>query len=94
MTEAVLEAGGEDLEAIDAEDAQDKGFLVYTQPTDLMSVADALSEAGFTVKGAEFIYKGQAPIEVSEADEEANFKAIDALEELDDVDSVFHNMAL
>ena len=93
MTEAALTAGAEDLQAIETDEEKDKGFLVYTQPGDLMSVADALSEAGYTVKGAEFIYKGQAPIDVNEADEEANFKAIDALEELDDVDAVFHNMA-
>jgi YebC/PmpR family DNA-binding regulatory protein len=93
MTEAALTAGAEDLQAIETEEKKDQGFLVYTQPGELMSVADALSEAGYTVKGAEFIYKGQAPIDVNEADEEANFKALDALEELDDVDAVFHNMA-
>ena len=33
-----------------------------------------------------------APVEVSAEDEEANYKTIDALEALDDVDSVEHNM--
>ena len=37
--------------------------------TDLMSVADTLREAGLTIKDAEFIYKGKAPVPVSEADE-------------------------
>jgi len=32
-------------------------------------------------------------IQVSEADEEVNLNVIDLLEELDDVDAVFHNMA-
>jgi hypothetical protein len=32
-------------------------------------------------------------VDVSEADEILNLNALDALEELDDVDAVFHNMA-
>ncbi len=32
-------------------------------------------------------------MDVSEADEILNLNALDALEELDDVDAVFHNMA-
>lgn len=35
----------------------------------------------------------KAPVEVSEEDFERNMAIIDALEELDDVDSVEHNMS-
>ena len=45
-------------------------------------MADVLREAGMTVKDTEFVYKGKAPIACSEGDEELNFNAMDAFEEL------------
>mmetsp|Transcript_27320 Transcript_27320/g.22968 ORF Transcript_27320/g.22968 Transcript_27320/m.22968 type:complete len:315 (-) Transcript_27320:107-1051(-) len=93
MTDAALDAGAQDLAAIsEPETEADAGFYIYTAPTDLMGVADVLREAGMTVKDTEFVYKGKAPIACSEGDEELNFNAMDAFEELDDVDAVFHNM--
>lgn len=46
MTEAALNAGAEDLEAIDTETHPDakSGFNIYTSPTDLMSVSDGIKE--------------------------------------------------
>ena len=39
------------------------------------------------------VYLTKAPVEVSDEDFENNMNIIDALEELDDVDSVEHNMS-
>jgi transcriptional/translational regulatory protein YebC/TACO1 len=39
------------------------------------------------------VYVSKAPVEVSEKDFEKNMEIIDALEDLDDVDSVEHNMS-
>ena len=91
MMEVALEAGAEDLEAF--ENDEEKGWYVLTQPTDLAAVSDALRDAGENVKDAMFIFKGKAPVPLSESDEELNLKAMDAFEELDDVDVVFSNMA-
>lgn len=41
----------------------------------------------------ELCYVTKAPVEVNDDDFDANMKIIDALEALDDVDSVEHNMA-
>lgn len=38
-------------------------------------------------------YVSKAPVECTEEDFEKNMKIVDALEELDDVDSVEHNMS-
>merc|ERR1719199_963554 len=89
MMEIALEAGADDLAALDGDE---KGFYVYTDPSEMAAVADAIRESGLEVKDAVFTYKGKAPVPVSEADEELNFKAMDAFEELDDVDVVFSNM--
>uniref|UniRef100_A0A6T8GU84 Uncharacterized protein n=1 Tax=Hemiselmis andersenii TaxID=464988 RepID=A0A6T8GU84_HEMAN len=92
VTEAALEAGADDLEETDlGEDGA--GFNVYTEMTSLMAVSDSMKDQGFEVKEARFIWKPKGPIEVSEEDETANLDAIDMLEELDDVDAVWHNMS-
>eukprot|EP00287_Rhodomonas_sp_CCMP768_P012672 CAMPEP_0196719562 /NCGR_PEP_ID=MMETSP1091-20130531/2513_1 /TAXON_ID=302021 /ORGANISM="Rhodomonas sp., Strain CCMP768" /LENGTH=325 /DNA_ID=CAMNT_0042060541 /DNA_START=23 /DNA_END=1000 /DNA_ORIENTATION=+ len=94
MTEAAVDAGADDLEQMPAdEDGKSNGYNVFTEKADLMAVADGLKEAGYTVTEAAFIWKPKAPMEISEADEELNLEALDMLEELDDVDAVFTNMA-
>ena len=41
------------------ETPKDAGFYIYTGASELMSVADALREAGVNVKDAELIFKGK-----------------------------------
>ena len=82
----VADAGG-----LDYEDA-DEEWIVYTSPTDLMAVKNALDGAGVTTQGAEFIMEPTTPTQVSVADAKKVMRLVDKLEELEDLQNVFHTM--
>jgi len=83
---AVAEAGGSDYEDADEE------WIVTTAPNDLMSVKNALDEAGIETKGAEFIMDATTPTGVSVEDAKKVMRLVDKLEELEDLQNVFHTM--
>lgn len=83
---AVAEAGGDDYE-----DAEDE-WIVYTSPTDLMAVKKALEAAGIIAKGAELIMEPTTPTEVSISDARKVMRLIDKIEELEDIQNVYHSM--
>ena len=95
LLELAIEGGCEgdvDLTEPDEErDGETAAAAVITEPTELGMVQSALQEAGYGCSGS-LVHVPLAPVEVSAEDEEANYKTIDALEALDDVDSVEHNM--
>ena len=68
--------------------------IVYTDPNETGAMFDAVKAMGLA-EGASMSlsYVSKAPVECSEEDFEKNMAIIDALEELDDVDSVEHNMS-
>lgn len=82
----LLEVGADDYEDADEE------WIVYTGPTDLMAVKNALAEAGVETKGAEFIMEPTTPTTVSVSDAKKVMRLIDKLEELEDIQNVFHTM--
>lgn len=82
----VAEAGG-----LDYEDAEDE-WVVYTNPSDLMAVKAALEEAGVETKGAELTMMPSTPTQVSPADAKKVMRLIDKLEELEDLQNVYHSM--
>jgi YebC/PmpR family DNA-binding regulatory protein len=82
----VAEAGGDDYEDADEE------WIVYTTPTDLMAVKKGLEEAGLTTQGAEFIMVPTTPNAVSVSDAKKVQRLVDKLEELEDLQSVYHTM--
>ncbi len=82
----VAEAGGADYE-----DAVDE-WIVYTAGTDLMGVKKALEEAGIETKGAEQIMIPTTPAAVSVSDAKKVMRLIDRLEELEDLQNVYHAM--
>lgn len=84
----VAEAGGEDLET--GEDT----FLVYTAPTEVMAVKAALEAAGVPVKGAELVMEPVTTTVVSVEDAQKVLRLVDRLEELDDIQNVYHTMEL
>ena len=84
----VADAGGEDLEE------GDDVWLVYTAPGDLMAVNTALEAAGVPVKGAELAMEATAPTVVSVEDVKKVMRLVDRLEELDDIQNVYHTMQL
>lgn len=83
---AVADAGG-----LDYEDA-DEEWIVYTSPTDLMAVKNALDAAGVQTQGAEFIMEPTTPTQVSVSDAKKVMRLVDKLEELEDLQNVFHTM--
>ena len=85
---AVADAGGEDLEQGDAE------WVVTTAPADVMAVKSALEVAGIKVRGAELTMEPITPVTISAEDAKKVLRLIDALEEHDDIQSVYHNMEL
>lgn len=82
---------------IDVRDVIDDNGLtiVYAEPDQFAQVQDALREAGVEeFKVAEFEMLPQTDIELSEEDQATFEKLIDALEDLEDVQNVFHNVDL
>ena len=84
----VADAGGEDLD-----DAGDS-WIVYTSPADVMAVKSALEDAGVPVKGAELVMEPVNATVVTVADARKVLRLVDALEESDDIQNVYHTMEL
>ncbi|GAA0352643.1 YebC/PmpR family DNA-binding transcriptional regulator [Alkalibacterium iburiense] len=84
----VLEAGGEDLEV------SDDVFEIYTEATDFGAVRDALIAEGFELDRAELTMIPQTTIPVPEDKISVFEKMIEALEDDDDVNEVYHNAEL
>ena len=83
---AVAEAGGEDYE-----DAEDE-WIVYTAAGDLMAVKRALEDQGIETKGAELIMQPTTPAAVSANEAKKVMRLVDRLEELEDLQNVYHTM--
>jgi len=95
LLEAAIEAGCDDMELAPGE--EDGTTVIYTDPKEASLMVEAVKSLG--IGGDEdavkisLVHVSKAPVEVSESDFEKNMEIIDALEELDDVDSVEHNMS-
>jgi YebC/PmpR family DNA-binding regulatory protein len=85
---AATEAGAEDFEA------SDEGFVITTDPTNLYTVKDALAELGFASDEAELEMIPKIYVECSVEAAKDNLALIEWLEELEDVDAVYHNMKI
>ena len=83
---AALEAGAEDLVV-----NEDGSFDIYTTPDNFGRVKDALLAAKLTPAHAEVGLLPDTRSPLSEDDAEKFLQLIDALEELDDVQEVYHN---
>ena len=89
LMEAALEAGADDVIVDD-----DGAIEVLTSPADFEAVRTALDGAGFTAEVAEVTMRADTPIEF-EGDNVARMqKLLDVIEDLDDVQAVYHNAAL
>lgn len=89
VMETALDAGADDV-LVD----EDGAVEVLTSPTAFEAVKAALDGAGLAAGMAEVTYRPEVTIELSDDDRLKMQKIIDALEELDDVQEVFHNAAL
>ena len=89
VMEVALEAGAQDVVT-----DEDGAIEVLTDPADFEVVKAALDKAGMQPAVAELTYRADITIELSEEDSLKMQKIIDALEDLDDVQEVYHNAAL
>ena len=89
LMEAALEAGAEDVITGD-----DGAIEVLTAYPDYEAVKDALEKAGFKPALAEVTMRADNTIELSAEDAAKMQRLLDIIEDLDDVQNVFHNAAL
>ena len=89
VMEVALESGAEDVISDD-----DGAIEVITPVADFEAVKNALEAVGLTPDAAEITMRAENPIELT-GDEAARMqKLLDAIEDLDDVQEVYHNAEL
>lgn len=94
LLEAAIESGIDEYELEVEKDEADGDFsVIYVESQDAGAMMNTLQGMGFENCKMELKYISKAPVEVSDEEFEMNMKIVDALEELDDVDSVEHNMS-
>ena len=89
VMEVALEAGAEDVVTDD-----DGAIEVLTTPADFEAVKNALEAAGLTADMAEVTMRAENSIDLVAEDAARMQKLIDVLEDLDDVQNVFHNASI
>ena len=87
-----VEAGEPDPEGMRS-DGEDVKTVAWVAPTDLGAMQKALVDAGHDCT-ANLVHEPMMLVECGDEDLEKNLKVLDRLEEVDDVDTVEHNMAL
>jgi YebC/PmpR family DNA-binding regulatory protein len=89
VMEVALDAGAEDVITDD-----DGAIEVLTSPADFEAVKAALESAGLKPEVAEVTWRAENPVEVTGEDAARMQKLLDVIEDLDDVQNVFHNAIL
>ena len=83
---AALEAGAEDFEV------EEDSYEITTAPEDFIQVLNGLKEAGYNDIKGDIMYIPQTYVKVEDEDAIKNLeKMIDAMEDNDDVQEVYHN---
>ncbi|MFZ9374502.1 MAG: YebC/PmpR family DNA-binding transcriptional regulator [Burkholderiaceae bacterium] len=89
VMEVALDAGAEDVITGD-----DGAIEVLTAPNDFEAVRNALEAAGLKAEVAEVTMRPENTIDLAGDDAARMQKLLDVLEDLDDVQDVFHNAAI
>jgi YebC/PmpR family DNA-binding regulatory protein len=82
---AVLDAGAEEVNDLG------ESFEVVSEPTDLVKVRTALQDAGIDYDSAEASFVPSVNVELDEDTAPKVFRLVEALEDLDDVQTVYAN---
>ncbi len=85
LLDKALEAGATDMRRAE------KAFEITTAPAQMDAVRDALAKAGAPILEAQVTYVPQSTVRVEGKDATSVIKLIEALEDLDDVQSVYAN---
>lgn len=83
---AATEAGAQDFES------EGEMFVITTDPADLYTVKEAITKLGFQCDECSLEMIPKTFVDCSAEDFQSNMALIDWLEELEDVDVVYHNM--
>lgn len=86
IMEIALEAGAEDVTSND-----DGSLDVTTAPEDFETVKDAMDAAGLETEAAEITMSASVDVDLDAEQGEKMIALIDRLEDLDDVQNVYHN---
>jgi transcriptional/translational regulatory protein YebC/TACO1 len=89
VMEVALEAGAEDVISGD-----DGSIEVLTPPAEFEAVKNALEAAGLKAEIAEVTMRAENTIALEGEDAQRMQKLLDVIEDLDDVQDVFHNAEL
>ena len=89
LMEVALDSGADDVVVDD-----DGAVEVLTAPADFEPVRQALDAAGLKAELAEVTMRAENPVELAGDDAARMQKLLDVLEDLDDVQAVYHNAAL
>jgi YebC/PmpR family DNA-binding regulatory protein len=89
VMEVALEAGAEDVVT-----GEDGSIEVLTAPTDFEAVKNALEAAGLTPALAEVTMRAENTIDLSGDDAARMQKLLDVIEDLDDIQEVYHNAVI
>ncbi len=89
VMEVALEAGAEDVVT-----DEDGAIEVLTAPADFEAVKNALEAAGLVPDAADVTMRPDVTIDLAGEDAERMQKLLDVIEDLDDVQEVYHNAAL
>ncbi|MGH8372643.1 MAG: YebC/PmpR family DNA-binding transcriptional regulator [Gammaproteobacteria bacterium] len=86
LMEAALEAGAEDV----VRDAENN-LEVLTEPTAFHAIKDAMEQTGLKADSAEITMRASTSVELQKEQAESVLKLLEALENLDDVQTVYSN---
>ena len=89
VMEVALDAGADDVLSAD-----DGAIEVLTSPAGFEKTRQALEAAGLKAEVAEVTMRAETPIDLDADDSQKMQKLLDVLEDLDDVQAVYHNAAI
>ncbi|MDO5633606.1 MAG: YebC/PmpR family DNA-binding transcriptional regulator [Micrococcus sp.] len=90
LLEAILEGGADAEEVVADQDT----FEIISEPTDLPDVAAALDAAGIEYESDEAEFVASMKVDLDAKGAATFLRLVDALEELDDVQNVYSNVAI
>ncbi|WP_349408009.1 YebC/PmpR family DNA-binding transcriptional regulator [Pseudalkalibacillus sp. SCS-8] len=82
----VIDSGAEEMET------NEESFEVYTEPDQFKQVKEELIQKGYDISSSEITMVPQTLTKLDSEESRKVFKLIDALEDLDDVQEVYHNL--
>ncbi|MEL7473036.1 MAG: YebC/PmpR family DNA-binding transcriptional regulator [Planctomycetota bacterium] len=88
LMEIAIDAGAEDVELPEGEG---DGFTVFTEPTEFITVKDAIEKAGIEIAQAELTKIPDTNVEVRGDDARKVLNLVDVLEDNEDVQKVYTN---